>query len=94
MHLLSLMAQPGSNSTLIDWMIFLVNKYQGLFISGTINTLYVAVIGTLLGFLLGAIIGIISDTQTSKEDTALKLMIVRFLKFISAVLWKSLGERQ
>ncbi|MDD3027686.1 MAG: amino acid ABC transporter permease [Erysipelotrichaceae bacterium] len=85
MHLLSLMAQPGSNSTLIDWMIFLVNKYQGLFISGTINTLYVAVIGTLLGFLLGAIIGIISDTQTSKEDTALKLMIVRFLKFISAV---------
>ena len=85
MHLISLMAQPDGNSNLIDWMIFLVNKYQGLFISGTINTLYVAVIGTLLGFLLGAIIGIISDTRTSNEDALLKSLVVKLLKFISAV---------
>lgn len=46
-----------SNS--LEWMIFLAKKYSGMFLEGTWLTLYIAVAGTILGFLLGYIIGII-----------------------------------
>ena len=40
-----------SNS--LEWMIFLAKKYSGMFLEGTWLTLYIAVAGTILGFLLG-----------------------------------------
>lgn len=39
-----------SNS--LEWMIFLAKKYSGMFLEGTWLTLYIAVAGTILGFLL------------------------------------------
>lgn len=80
-----LMSQPESNSGLFSWMLFLVEKYQGLFVSGTINTLYVAVIGTLVGFLLGAVLGIISDTKIHAADNFFKIVLIRVLKSTSAI---------
>lgn len=68
-----------------EWMIFLAEKYMSMFLEGTWLTLYIAVIGTLLGFVLGYIVGIIQDMKISKEDNAVKKMLLRVLKAAAAV---------
>lgn len=75
-----LSANPGSS---LEWMIFLAQKYSGLFIEGTLNTLYVAVTGTIAGFLLGYLIGIIEDIKLNKEDHIFKKLFIWILKGIS-----------
>lgn len=39
-----------SPSNSFEWMVFLAQKYSSMFIKGTWLTLYIAVVGTLLGF--------------------------------------------
>ena len=40
-------------SSFFGWVGFLAKQYGGLFLRGTVNTLLIAVTGTILGFLLG-----------------------------------------
>ncbi len=79
---LLLAAEP---STSIEWMIFLAEKYAGMFIQGTWITLYIAIIGTVLGFLLGYAAGIIQDIKISREDMIVKRTITRAAKAICVV---------
>jgi len=79
----NLMAMNPSNS--LEWMIFFIQKYSNMFIQGTWITLYVAVIGTVAGFLLGYIVGIIQDIEIVKEDSGIKKLAVRIVKGISFV---------
>lgn len=51
-----------SNS--LEWMVFLAQKYSSMFIKGTWLTLYISVVGTLLGFVLGYIVGIAAIRRT------------------------------
>lgn len=75
-----LSADPVSS---LEWVVFLAQKYSGLFAEGTLNTLYVAVTGTIAGFLLGYLIGIIEDIKLHKQDHIIKKLLVRILKGIS-----------
>lgn len=72
-----------SNS--LEWIIFLAEKYSGMFIQGTMLTLYISVIGTILGFLLGYIAGLIQDTEIRKEDHLIKKAVLRIVKLIFTV---------
>lgn len=72
-------------TTSIEWMLFLANKYQKMFWEGTKLTLKIAVVGTLLGFILGFAIGIIQDVKINKGDFFLKKILVRLIKAISAI---------
>ena len=67
----------------LEWMLFLAKTYSNLFIRGTLITLYVAVLGTIIGFLLGYTIGIIQDIAVHKKDNILKKIGVGALKLIS-----------
>jgi len=69
----------------LGWMIFFMQKYANMFIQGTLITLYVAILGTLAGFLLGYIMGIIQDLKVSKEDFVLKKLAAYIGKSISLV---------
>ena len=69
----------------IEWMIFLAQKYSKMFLDGTWITLYIAVIGTILGFLLGYAIGIIEDIRINAGDLLIKKLLLRALKLISSV---------
>lgn len=69
----------------IEWVIFLANKYANMFLKGTWLTLYIAVLGTLLGFILGYAVGLIQDTKITSGDGAIKKILVRILKLISSV---------
>ena len=47
---LILMSTPNNSA---QWMLFLLNKYSKMFFQGTWLTLYIAVLGTFIGFILG-----------------------------------------
>lgn len=72
-----------SNS--LEWILFLAEKYSGMFIQGTILTLYISVIGTILGFLLGYIAGLIQDTEIRKEDHFIKKAVLRIIKLVFTI---------
>ncbi|MGN0383062.1 MAG: amino acid ABC transporter permease [Eubacterium sp.] len=73
---------PGNS---FEWMIFLAQKYTNMFLEGTWTTLFIAVTGTLLGFVVGYLVGIIQDTKINKGDNIVKKSLVKLLKIISAV---------
>ncbi len=69
----------------IEWMIFLAEKYSSMFIEGTLITLYIAIIGTIFGFILGYLTGIIQDMEIHKEDNVFKKLFIKVLKIVSTV---------
>ncbi|WP_029324230.1 amino acid ABC transporter permease [Butyrivibrio sp. AE3004] len=71
--------------TLIEWMVFLTQKYSGMFIEGTILTLYIAVSGTILGFILGYVVGLVDDIKISEGDHVIKKTLVKIIKAIFAL---------
>ena len=77
------MTDTPTNS--LEWVWFIAQKYSDLFIRGTLLTLAVSVTGTIAGFLLGYIVGIVQDTKINKEDYFFKRAMLRFFKVLSAV---------
>lgn len=72
-------------NTTLEWIVFIAEKYSALFIRGTWITLLISVSGTLIGFVLGYIIGIIEDTAINKEDNIVKKTLLGLLKVISKI---------
>lgn len=64
-------------------MVFLTNKYLGMFLEGTRLTLYISILGTILGFVLGYVVGIIQDLDISPGDPLAKRTVVRLLKLVA-----------
>ncbi len=63
-----------------EWIIFLAVEYKDSFIQGTLLTLYVAVLGTLAGFILGFIIGLVDDTKIDSDGFIFKKIILYISK--------------
>ena len=76
---------PGADGSLVEWALFIFNKYSTLFLKATWVTLYVALIGTLLGFTLGFAVGIINTVKIHKEDNIIKKILLRVLRVIVVV---------
>ncbi len=72
-------------TTSLEWTVFLAKKYSNLFIQGMWTTLYIAVIGTIFGFILGYLTGIIQDGKISKGDNIFKKIIMMIAKVILTV---------
>lgn len=68
-----------------EWMIFLAQKYSSMFIQGTLLTLYIAVLGTIFGFVLGYIVGIINDIKINEGDNPVKKLLIKIIKIIFTV---------
>ncbi len=68
-----------------QWMIFLAQKYSSMFIQGTWLTLYIAVLGTLFGFVLGYIVGIVNDIRINEGDNPVKKLLIRIIKAIFTI---------
>lgn len=79
------MFQIENPTNSLEWMIFLTKKYLSMFLEGTWLTLYIAVIGTLLGFVLGYLIGIIQDIKLSEGDGVVKKLFIRLIKKIASI---------
>ncbi len=75
----------SSPNNIFEWMAFLAEKYSKMFLQGTWITLYVAVLGTLGGFVLGYVVGIIGDIKIHTEDNPVKKNIIKLVKFICLI---------
>ncbi len=69
----------------LGWILFIAKEYSSLFLRGTWLTLLISVTGTLIGFILGYVIGIIEDVKINKEDNPVKKGLLGLLKGISKV---------
>ena len=78
-------ATPGADSGSFEWAMFIAQKYAGMFANATWTTLYVAVTGTIVGFVLGFLVGVINTTQIHPEDFILKRILLKILRVIVAV---------
>ncbi|MDO5046955.1 MAG: ABC transporter substrate-binding protein/permease [Anaerococcus sp.] len=56
--------------------------YSGLFLRGLVNTLIIAIVATLLGFLIGLIVAIIRRSEVSKSNTPILYYLHKILKII------------
>lgn len=67
------------------WVLFLLKEYGDLFIQGTINTVIIAITGTILGFLIGLLVAIARTIPRSKNDSSVKKIFLNILHFILGV---------
>ena len=68
-----------------QWMVFLAQKYSSMFIQGTWLTLYIAVLGTLFGFVLGYVVGIVNDIRINDGDNPIKKLLIKIVKAIFTI---------
>lgn len=66
-------------------MVFLAQKYSSMFIQGTWLTLYIAVLGTLFGFVLGYVVGIVNDIRINEGDNPAKKLLIKVVKAIFTI---------
>ena len=71
--------------TFWQWVVLILQKYWPKFLQGAGLTLYIALIGTVIGFAIGLVIGVIRTIPIRKNDNIFKKILFRILNFILAV---------
>lgn len=51
------------NATFFDWVWFLINEYGPLFLNGAANTMLIALVGTVAGFIIGLLVAIVRTLE-------------------------------
>jgi len=72
-------------STFFGWVGYLAKEYGGLFLRGTGNTLLIAILGTVFGFLLGLLIAIARTIEIGPRTPLWKKIPVRVLQAILGI---------
>lgn len=70
-------------TTFFGWVRFLLEQYGGLFVQGTVNTLLIAITGTILGFLIGLLVAIVRTIELGPKASMFKRVP---LKVVHAIL--------
>ena len=63
-------------SNILEWIVYLANEYKLMFLEGLWTTLYIAVIGTFFGFILGYLVGMVQDIKINKQDNIVKRIVM------------------
>lgn len=74
--------QEESNPSFVEEMQSIWGKYSSLFLRGIVNTLFIAILSTLLGFLIGLLVAIIRKTQVNKSKNPIGYALYRIVNFI------------
>lgn len=70
---------------LFQWIIILLQEYGMYFWKGTLATLGISILGTVLGLFMGYLLGIIQSTPTHPEDGRVKIIYYKVLKKICSI---------
>lgn len=65
-------------------IIYLLQQYGPSFLKGAGVSLWLALVGTLFGCIIGFVVGIIQTIPVDKNDSVVKRVIVKIIKFIMA----------
>ena len=74
--------EESQEQTFFGEMKSIWSKYSSLFLKGIVNTLFIAIVSTLLGFLLGLLVAVIRKTQVSKLKNPVGYVIYKIVNFI------------
>ncbi len=65
-----------------DWVLKLINEYWPMFLRGAENTLFIALIGTVIGFAIGILLGVIRTIPVDPSDNWLKKGILKLANIL------------
>ena len=68
-----------------EWIIFLLQKYGDYYMQGTITTLKISVIGTVVGYLIGLGVGVIRTIPVTESDGGIRKIGVKLLNMITGI---------
>lgn len=60
-------------------------KYKSLFLKGVVNTLFIAILSTILGFIIGLLVAIIRRIDVNKKTNPLAYYFHKFINFLLSV---------
>lgn len=72
-------------TTFFGWVGYLLKEYGPLFLRGTGTTMLIAVVGTVLGFLLGLLVAIVRSIELEPRASALKRGLMKVVRAILGV---------
>lgn len=72
-------------SDFLGRIIFLFEKYGSSFIQGALTTLVIAIVGTVVGCLIGLGVGIVKTIPVNKKDTILKKILLKAVNIILSI---------
>jgi len=75
---------PNAQSGFFEWVWFLAKTYAPLLLRGAGNTLLIALVGTLIGFLIGLGVGVIRTTPSRREDGIIRYMLLKLVRGLLA----------
>lgn len=71
--------------TFLGWVPFLFNQYGPMFVKGAGITLYIAVISTFMGTLIGLLVGIIQTIPVGSKDKTFKKIGLTLIKKLMTI---------
>lgn len=69
-------------TTFFGWVGFIISEYSELLIGGLLSTLEIALLGTVIGFLIGLLVAILRTIPIEEGDSAVKKTLLRILRGI------------
>lgn len=70
---------------LFDWIFKLLNEYGLQFLKGTGNTLIMAIVGTIVGFIIGLAIAVVRTIPEDENAGTLKKVLLRIVNAVLSV---------
>ena len=74
-----------SPTTFFGWVVFLLEQYGPLFLRGAGMTMLIAISGTILGFLIGLLVGIARTIELGPRAPKWKRALVRLLNAVLGI---------
>jgi len=78
---------PNAQSGFFEWVWFILKSYAPMFLRGAGNTLLLALTGTIVGFLIGLLIGVVRTLPCRREDGVFRYALLKCLRgFLAAYI--------
>lgn len=68
--------------TFFGWIGFLLDKYGLMFLQGAGTTMLIAIVGTIIGFAIGLIVGIVRTVPVDANSSLLKRVLLKIVQYI------------
>ena len=75
---------PNAQSGFFEWVWFLARTYAPMLLRGAGNTLLIALVGTLIGFLIGLGVGVIRTSPSRREDGIVRYLLMKLVRGLLA----------